>query len=78
MQPPKAMGSSLVKILFHICFLNKIVIKKILHTNWFTFSIGFGGGVWCGGGRGESGVVVIGERVTLSNSQSTNIPIISI
>ena len=60
MQPPKAMGSSLVKMLFHICFLNKIIILKNLHTNWFTFSIGFGGsgGRWVVWGRG-SGVVVI-------------------
>ena len=52
MQPPKEVGFSLVKMLFHICFLNKIIIKKILHTDWFTFSIGFGGSVadlgwWC-------------------------------
>ena len=54
MQPPKAMGSSLVKMLFHLCFLNKIIILKNLHTNWFTFSIGFG----VSGGEGEGNLLL--------------------
>ena len=59
MQPPKAMGSSLVKMLFHICFLSKIIIEKIIHTNFY--------GVWgVGGGARKHFVCTLrGELVKM-------------
>ena len=63
MQPPKAMGSSLVKILFHICFLNNSNKKNssyklvyIFYRVWGRCGGGGGGrerGIWGGGDWGE-------------------------